>query len=313
MPIRTSSFRSASPRRPSLLAGAAPAGAAPARTAKLSPPVIHESFTPLPCTGAPGTSHHASRWRAAPSSGSSRSDKQDRRAQPGDLRKAVRRRRPAAGSSPVTTPGSRYRHAYCLSASDVFEGGTEARRWSYADCVAARQLRARQGSEGSSSPVSAPRSAARDRPSGRLEVLGSPGQGARRAARRGKGWFRWRASRMSRRRSGPMPRSRPATPRGRWRPSPTTSSGSRRVTARSAGRSTASKPSAALWAKFGREGIHDDAAVLVLRRGARRRPHPHDDRGWRGRHRRRAHVPGREAGQVPERRRHRADGAGLRQ
>ena len=35
---------------------AADAAASPgqARVAKLSPPVIHDPFTPLPCTGAPG-------------------------------------------------------------------------------------------------------------------------------------------------------------------------------------------------------------------------------------------------------------------
>src|ERR1700729_3516921 len=32
---------------------AAPAGASTAHPAKLAPPVIHESFTPMPCTGKP--------------------------------------------------------------------------------------------------------------------------------------------------------------------------------------------------------------------------------------------------------------------
>jgi hypothetical protein len=50
-----------------LLLAAGTAGATPAHGAKLSPPVIHESFTPLPCAGAHRTAPRSSR-RAAPSS-----------------------------------------------------------------------------------------------------------------------------------------------------------------------------------------------------------------------------------------------------
>jgi uncharacterized protein YecT (DUF1311 family) len=116
-----------------VLLAAAPAGAATARTAKLSPPVIHEPFTPLPCTGAPG--HRTTlemegcvEQRILASDG-----KIDALnvAIFGRLFDAAARRRFIAGHNAWLT----YRRAYCLSASDVFEGGTAA-GVVYADCVA---------------------------------------------------------------------------------------------------------------------------------------------------------------------------------
>jgi uncharacterized protein YecT (DUF1311 family) len=110
-----------------------PAGAAPAHAATLSPPVIHESFTPLPCTGAP-----AQRTTLQMEGCAERqilaSDKQiDSLNQSifGKLFDAAARRRFIAGHNAWLA----YRHAYCLSASDVFEGGTEA-GVVFADCVA---------------------------------------------------------------------------------------------------------------------------------------------------------------------------------
>jgi hypothetical protein len=41
-----------------LLVAVPSAGASRARTTKLLPPLIHESFTPLPCSGAPVNSEH---------------------------------------------------------------------------------------------------------------------------------------------------------------------------------------------------------------------------------------------------------------
>jgi uncharacterized protein YecT (DUF1311 family) len=116
-----------------LLASSAPAGAAPGHAAKLSPPTIHESFTPLPCTGAP-----AQRTTLQMEGCAERhilaSDKQIdslNRSIFGKLFDAAARRRFIAGHNAWLA----YRHAYCLSASDVFEGGTEA-GVVFADCVA---------------------------------------------------------------------------------------------------------------------------------------------------------------------------------
>jgi uncharacterized protein YecT (DUF1311 family) len=111
----------------------APASAAPAHTAKLSPPVIHESFTPLPCSGAPG--HRSTlQMQGCAEEQILASDKRiDSLNQEifGKLFDAAARRRFIAGHNAWFA----YRRAYCLSASDVFEGGTEAAVVD-ADCTA---------------------------------------------------------------------------------------------------------------------------------------------------------------------------------
>ncbi len=116
-----------------LLAASAPAGAAPARTATLSPPVIHESFTALPCTGAPG--HRTTlEMEGCAEQRILASDKNIdalNRTIFGKLFDNAARRRFIAGHNAWLG----YRRAYCLSASDVFEGGTEAAVVD-ADCVA---------------------------------------------------------------------------------------------------------------------------------------------------------------------------------
>jgi uncharacterized protein YecT (DUF1311 family) len=119
-------------------AGAAPArtmpgAGAPARAAKLSSPVIHESFTPLPCTGAPAQRTTLQMEGCAEQQilASDRHIDSLNRSIFGKLFDAPARRRFIAAHSAWLA----YRHAYCLSESDVFEGGTEA-GVVFADCVA---------------------------------------------------------------------------------------------------------------------------------------------------------------------------------
>ena len=111
-----------------------PASAAPAHVAKLSPPVIHEPFTPLPCSGAPG--HRSTlQMEGCAEQQILASDKRiDALNQEifGKLFDAAARRRFIAGHNAWFA----YRRAYCLSSSDVFEGGTEAAVVD-ADCTAA--------------------------------------------------------------------------------------------------------------------------------------------------------------------------------
>lgn len=107
-----------------LLAGWAPAIAAPAHTAKLSAPVVHESFTPLPCAGAPGHRSTVEIEGCVERQILASDQKIDSLNQAifGKLFDAAARRRFIAGHNAWFA----YRRAYCLSASDVFEGGTEA-------------------------------------------------------------------------------------------------------------------------------------------------------------------------------------------
>jgi uncharacterized protein YecT (DUF1311 family) len=112
---------------------AAGAPASIARLAKLAPPVIHEPFTPLPCTGAPGHRTTLEMEGCAEQQILSSDKRIDALNQEifGKLFDAAARRRFIAGHNAWLA----YRRAYCLSASDVFEGGTEA-LVVYADCSA---------------------------------------------------------------------------------------------------------------------------------------------------------------------------------
>jgi len=112
----------------------APASAAPAHAAKLSPPVVHEPFTPLPCSGAPGHRSTLQMEGCAEQQILASDKKIDALNQEifGKLFDAAARRRFIAGYNAWFA----YRRAYCLSASDVFEGGTEAAVVD-ADCTAA--------------------------------------------------------------------------------------------------------------------------------------------------------------------------------
>jgi uncharacterized protein YecT (DUF1311 family) len=111
----------------------APASAAPAHTAKLSPPVIHESFTPLPCSGTPGRRTTLQMEGCAEQQILASDKRIDALNQEifGKLFDAAARRRFIAGHNAWFA----YRRAYCVSASDVFEGGTEAAVVD-ADCTA---------------------------------------------------------------------------------------------------------------------------------------------------------------------------------
>jgi uncharacterized protein YecT (DUF1311 family) len=116
-----------------LLVASAPATATSPLAAKLSPPVIHESFTPLPCTGAPAD-RTTLQMEGCAEQQILASDKQIdslNRSLFGKLFDNAARRRFIAGHNAWLA----YRHAYCLSESDVFEGGTEA-GVVFADCVA---------------------------------------------------------------------------------------------------------------------------------------------------------------------------------
>jgi uncharacterized protein YecT (DUF1311 family) len=115
------------------LASAASAGAAGAHAAALAPPIIKESFTPLPCTGAPG--HRSTlQMEGCAEQRILHSDRQINA-----LNKAIFRRLPSNSARRDLVAGHKawlsYRKAYCLSVSDVFQGGTAAGVVA-ADCTA---------------------------------------------------------------------------------------------------------------------------------------------------------------------------------
>jgi uncharacterized protein YecT (DUF1311 family) len=115
------------------LATAASAGAAGAHAAKLAPPIVKESFTPLPCTGSPG--HRSTlQLEGCAEQQILRSDKQINA-----LNKEIFGRLPSNSARRDLIAGHRawlgYRKAYCLSVSDVFQGGTAAGVVA-ADCTA---------------------------------------------------------------------------------------------------------------------------------------------------------------------------------
>lgn len=116
-----------------MIVAAVPADALPVHAIKLSPPVIHESFTVLPCAGAPGHRSTVEEEGCAEQQ-VLRSDGTIDALNASIFAKlagdAARRRFMAGHKAWID-----YRHAYCLSVSDVFEGGTEAGVID-ADCVA---------------------------------------------------------------------------------------------------------------------------------------------------------------------------------
>ncbi|HXD64941.1 MAG TPA: lysozyme inhibitor LprI family protein [Solirubrobacteraceae bacterium] len=116
-----------------LALAAAPAGASGGHAAKLAPPVIHESFTPMPCSGSPGKRSTLQEEGCAEQQ-ILHSDKQiDSLNQKifNALHTTSARRDLIAGHRAWLT----YRKSYCLSVSDVFQGGTLAGVVD-ADCVA---------------------------------------------------------------------------------------------------------------------------------------------------------------------------------
>jgi uncharacterized protein YecT (DUF1311 family) len=98
--------------------------AGPAHGAKLSPPVIHEIFTPLPCTGKPNSRTTIQQLGCA----EQRILKTDKQIDAlsasvfSRLHDDEARRRFIAGAKAWLA----YRRADCASRSDIFEGGTQA-------------------------------------------------------------------------------------------------------------------------------------------------------------------------------------------
>lgn len=116
-----------------MIIAVAPANGFPVHSTKLSPPVIHESFTALPCAGAPG---HRSTVEAEGCAEQQilRSDGTIDALNESIFAKLAgdrARRQFIAGHNAWIA----YRRTYCLSLSDVLEGGTEADVID-ADCVA---------------------------------------------------------------------------------------------------------------------------------------------------------------------------------
>jgi uncharacterized protein YecT (DUF1311 family) len=112
---------------------AAQALASSGHATKLAPPVIHELFSPLPCNGSPGNRSTLQREGCAEQQ-ILRSDKQidalNRRIFTA-LGTTSARRDLIAGHKAWLA----YRKSYCLSVSDVFQGGTESAVLD-ADCTA---------------------------------------------------------------------------------------------------------------------------------------------------------------------------------
>jgi uncharacterized protein YecT (DUF1311 family) len=106
------------------LTSAAQALASEGHAAKLSAPVIHESFTPLPCSGSPGKRSTLQEEGCAEQQ-ILRSDRQINALNHkifDALHANSARRDLIAGHKAWLA----YRKRYCLSVSDVFQGGTEA-------------------------------------------------------------------------------------------------------------------------------------------------------------------------------------------
>ncbi len=134
MPNRFSSFAGLVATSAALaLALAAPAGASDSHAARLAPPVIHETFTSMPCSGRPGRRSMLQQEGCAEQQ-ILRTDQQiDGLNQKifSALRTNSARRDQIAGHRAWLA----YRKSYCLSVSDVFQGGTLA-SVVFADCAA---------------------------------------------------------------------------------------------------------------------------------------------------------------------------------
>ena len=106
------------------LTSAAQALASNGHAAKLAPPVIHESFTPMPCSGSPGNRTTLQEEGCAEQQ-ILHSDKQINAFNQkifNALHTNSARRDLLAGHRAWLA----YRKSYCLSVSDVFQGGTLA-------------------------------------------------------------------------------------------------------------------------------------------------------------------------------------------
>jgi uncharacterized protein YecT (DUF1311 family) len=105
------------------------------RAAKLSPPVIRESFTPLPCNGKPGSRTTLQQEGCAERQIRTTDGRINEleRSIFNHLRDDSARRRLISAARAWLA----YRRADCLSISDVFEGGSQAPA-SFAECAADR-------------------------------------------------------------------------------------------------------------------------------------------------------------------------------
>jgi uncharacterized protein YecT (DUF1311 family) len=134
MPNRSSSFATILAACATVaLTSAAQALASESHAAKLTPPVIHEPFTPLPCSGVPGKRSTLQEEGCAEQQ-ILRSDKQINGLNQkifSALHTTSARRDLIAGHRAWLA----YRKSYCLSVSDVFQGGTAAGVVA-ADCTA---------------------------------------------------------------------------------------------------------------------------------------------------------------------------------
>lgn len=134
MPNRFSSFAAVATATATVaLATAVSAGAAAGHAAKLAPPVIKESFSVMACTGSPG--HRSTlQLEGCALQQILRSDKQI-----DGLNRKIFSALPSDSARRDLIAGHRawlaYRKAYCLSVSDVFQGGTAAGVVA-ADCAA---------------------------------------------------------------------------------------------------------------------------------------------------------------------------------
>jgi uncharacterized protein YecT (DUF1311 family) len=133
MPHPFSSFAVLAATAAALVLAAAPAAASDGHAAKLAPPVIRESFTPMPCTGKPGK-RTTLQDEACSGQQILRSDTQINA-----LNKKIFDALDTNSAKRDLITGHRawlaYRKSYCLSVSDVFQGGTLAGVVD-ADCVA---------------------------------------------------------------------------------------------------------------------------------------------------------------------------------
>jgi uncharacterized protein YecT (DUF1311 family) len=115
------------------LATSASAGASGGHATTLAPPVIHEPFTSMPCTGKPGN-RTTLQEEACSEQKILRSDKQINA-----FNQKIFNALPSTSARRDLIAGHRawlaYRKSYCLSVSDVFHGGTLAGVVD-ADCVA---------------------------------------------------------------------------------------------------------------------------------------------------------------------------------
>jgi uncharacterized protein YecT (DUF1311 family) len=125
MPNRSSSFATILAVCATVaLTSTAQALASGGHDAKLAPPVVHESFTPLPCSGSPGNRSTLQEEGCAEQQ-ILRSDTQINALNQkifNALHTRSARRDLIAGHKAWLT----YRKSYCLSVSDVFQGGTAA-------------------------------------------------------------------------------------------------------------------------------------------------------------------------------------------